>query len=209
MKKMRILAMLLALLLTMGTVVTAATTETDSLLENNKARIEVLPNDDVTKEITIAYGTIKKDGQDVPCEDKITVTVKSDALVVGEQVLILMCKPKADETKDPDVADGNVYFIDQKEVIKSGEITFDVYPSYMRDSIIYISGVTDGLLKAVIVDGLVIGDLDGDGLVNVIDLVQLVQYILDEEYIADADLEEDGDVNVLDLVEIVQIILES
>ena len=51
------------------------------------------------------------------------------------------------------------------------------------------------------------GDLDGDGEVTVLDIVQLVQLIINSEYNATADLNNDGNVDVLDLVLTVQQII--
>ena len=49
------------------------------------------------------------------------------------------------------------------------------------------------------------GDVNADGVVNVIDIVQIVNQVLgndfaDEEFLAQADINEDGTVNVLDVV---------
>ena len=52
-----------------------------------------------------------------------------------------------------------------------------------------------------------LGDVNGDGIVNVIDIVLIVNYILDDLYIIEADLNEDGTVNILDIVILTTIIL--
>ena len=44
------------------------------------------------------------------------------------------------------------------------------------------------------------GDLNGDGVIDVLDLVLLVNMILFGEYSTIADLNEDGVVNILDIV---------
>jgi len=51
------------------------------------------------------------------------------------------------------------------------------------------------------------GDLNGDGMINIQDLIILVNMILDNEYSAIADLNEDGVLNILDIVVYVNIIL--
>ena len=51
------------------------------------------------------------------------------------------------------------------------------------------------------------GDINGDDIVNVLDIVQLVNYVLANEYEENADLNGDGIVNVLDIVQLVNIIL--
>ena len=50
------------------------------------------------------------------------------------------------------------------------------------------------------------GDLNGDGMINIQDLIILVNMILDDEYSTIADLNEDGVVNILDIIIYVNII---
>ena len=61
-------------------------------------------------------------------------------------------------------------------------------------------------------DNLLLGDLNGDGVVNVIDLVLFASYILGqyeftEEQIEVADVNEDENINVVDMVRIANSIL--
>ena len=51
------------------------------------------------------------------------------------------------------------------------------------------------------------GDLNSDGIVNVLDIVQTVNLVLTNEYEGNGDLNGDGIVNVLDIVQLVNIIL--
>jgi len=53
------------------------------------------------------------------------------------------------------------------------------------------------------------GDLNGDGMINIQDLIILVNMILDGEFSTIADLNEDGVVNILDIIIYVNIILGS
>jgi len=53
------------------------------------------------------------------------------------------------------------------------------------------------------------GDLNGDGMINIQDLIILVNMILDGEYSTIADLNEDGVVNILDIIIYVNIILST
>ena len=58
------------------------------------------------------------------------------------------------------------------------------------------------------------GDVNGDFVVNVLDVVAIVQYILgnasfDDDQIAAADLTQDGGVNILDVVAMINIILDD
>ena len=56
-------------------------------------------------------------------------------------------------------------------------------------------------------DFIVTGDLNEDGLVNVLDIVQTVNLVLTSEYEEYGDLNGDGIVNVLDIVQLVNVIL--
>ena len=51
------------------------------------------------------------------------------------------------------------------------------------------------------------GDVNSDGIVNILDIVLLVNLVLSNEYNSSADLNNDGNVNVLDVVVLVNIIL--
>ena len=58
-------------------------------------------------------------------------------------------------------------------------------------------------------DFIIIGDLNGDDLTNVIDIIITINLILDNEFDENADLNFDEHINVLDILLIVNIILES
>jgi len=51
------------------------------------------------------------------------------------------------------------------------------------------------------------GDLNNDGIVNILDVVQLVNIVLINEYNNNVDMNQDGVVNILDIVQLVNIIL--
>ena len=51
------------------------------------------------------------------------------------------------------------------------------------------------------------GDVNSDGIVNILDVVTLVNMVLSNEYNPSADINNDGVVNVLDVVGLVNIIL--
>ena len=57
---------------------------------------------------------------------------------------------------------------------------------------------------------LLIGDFNSDGLVNVIDIVTLVNYVLSSsDYNSQMDLNEDGSVNVVDVITLVNIVFDQ
>ena len=53
------------------------------------------------------------------------------------------------------------------------------------------------------------GDINGDGGLNVLDIVSLVNYVLSGEYNLEVDLNGDGGLNVLDIVYLVNLILSD
>jgi len=58
-------------------------------------------------------------------------------------------------------------------------------------------------------DSIIIGDLNGDDLTNVIDILITINLVLDNEFDENADLNFDGQINVLDILLIVNVILET
>ena len=55
-----------------------------------------------------------------------------------------------------------------------------------------------------------LGDMNSDGLLNVLDVVFLVNTILnDDDYILLGDMNQDGVLNVLDIVQLVNFILDN
>jgi len=87
------------------------------------------------------------------------------------------------------------------ENISSTNINFSIWPvhhDYSLKELSYNITTNDTLL----------GDLNGDGTINVVDIVMLVNIILNgEEYYPVADLNSDGTINVVDIVTLVNIIL--
>ena len=66
----------------------------------------------------------------------------------------------------------------------------------------------------IIEDPIVLGDLDGDGTVTIIDVVILIKvlqgnYNLPEDLAVNADIAEDGKINIYDLVEIKQLLYDN
>ena len=49
------------------------------------------------------------------------------------------------------------------------------------------------------------GDVNGDGVINILDIVQLANMILSDDYQESADLNGDGNLNILDIVQLVNI----
>jgi len=51
------------------------------------------------------------------------------------------------------------------------------------------------------------GDMNQDGVIDILDVIEVVNYILSGEYVEEADINEDGVLNILDLVRYIEIIL--
>ena len=66
-------------------------------------------------------------------------------------------------------------------------------------------------IELVSLNNIIIGDINGDTLINVVDVVQLVNMALGEQTpnLSVGDINQDGIINVLDIVQIVSIILEG
>ena len=54
-----------------------------------------------------------------------------------------------------------------------------------------------------------LGDINNDGLINIQDIILLVNFVLNNEYIELGDLNSDGKINILDIVNLVNIILHG
>ena len=52
-----------------------------------------------------------------------------------------------------------------------------------------------------------LGDINGDDIVNILDVIQVVNLILINEYEQNGDLNQDEVINVLDVIQLVNIIL--
>ena len=53
------------------------------------------------------------------------------------------------------------------------------------------------------------GDINGDGIANILDIISIVNIILDSSYTSTADINYDNIVNILDIIELVNLILSN
>ncbi len=56
-------------------------------------------------------------------------------------------------------------------------------------------------------EGSTLGDLNGDSLVNIQDIILTVNYVLSGDYSSSADLNSDGSISILDIVQLINIVL--
>ena len=94
----------------------------------------------------------------------------------------------------------------------------DLYLLNHEMQIVFNENITNGLNEEIVYttvvdliseipDNEILGDVNGDGILNVIDIVLMVNIILDNEYNLAADVNEDGLVNIVDVVMMVNILV--
>ena len=115
-------------------------------------------------------------------------------------------------------ADGNfIWQGGEVEVTNSGSSKSDMmvgkgqgclFIAWTENGIVYAHRLReDGILGAS--DSSMQGDVNGDGLLNVLDVVSMVNIILLEDCPTEADMNSDTFCNVLDILQLVNIILAS
>ena len=116
-------------------------------------------------------------------------------------------------------ADGNAPWLGEVEVTNSGNSKSDMMVgkgpgcliiAWTENGNVYAHSLReDGTLGAP--DVTLTGDINGDGNINVLDVVMLVDHILnpDTSELESADINSDGNIDVLDVVALVNIILGS
>jgi len=89
------------------------------------------------------------------------------------------------------------FIVDQEGILQYANNEIDTeWMIYVLDE---LTGGNQGIL----------GDINGDGIPNILDLVSLVNLILSGEYMDTGDLNEDGTLNILDVVLLANLILSS
>ena len=89
------------------------------------------------------------------------------------------------------------FIVDQEGILQYANNEIDTeWMIYVLDE---LTGENQGIL----------GDLNGDGIPNILDLVSLVNLILSGEYMDIGDLNEDGTLNILDVVLLANLILND
>ena len=96
---------------------------------------------------------------------------------------------------------------DIDEVTESGTVVWDYsHPGNnaniarsQKYSIDHFDQINDGVL----------GDINGDDIINILDIVSLINLVLSNQYESTADINDDGILNILDIVSLVNIILNN
>ena len=98
--------------------------------------------------------------------------------------------------------------IDIDIIAQATNLTFGEYFGKIIISSNSQSATTIPVSLTVVDDGL-LGDVNGDGVLNILDVVSLLNIILsDDDYISSGDLNQDGQLDILDIVILVNVILE-
>ena len=94
--------------------------------------------------------------------------------------------------------------VDSNQLSSSSEVSYILIESNSNESNIIVP------INVSLIDNTVIGDINGDEIINVLDVVIIVNMIVSNaEYSPEADLNDDAIVNVLDIVLLVNLILNS
>ena len=106
------------------------------------------------------------------------------------------------------------YSLDRKKVVlldanKERRYVFQYSGSGLSDAEVSTLLTAIDELVAEIDDSIISGDVNNDGIINVLDIIAIVNLVLANQYNEIADVNDDGDLNVLDIISIVNIIINS
>ena len=87
-------------------------------------------------------------------------------------------------------------------------LKYQVLGDYIAcDNLLEIPSIASQYLINVECSASEVGDINGDSIINILDIVATVNLVLSSQYNSSADLNSDGQVDILDLVQLVSIIL--
>lgn len=227
-RRIRAAALVLALVLLLGTVAAATdTTETTPKpidYKNAPAQkngIQVAP---------VADGCGVEFAGD---SEALTVTYTNDEkLNVGDMVIVLLLKSDKAVTSDTEangvvttLTAGTIQYIDQADVTEKGKVEFTVFPQNYSNGVIRViaSRTTEGKTEMVLNEPVAavnreyqMGDVDGNGKVNTFDALAVLKYAVHTNskgeteagyeiaYPGRADVNENGVINSFDALAILK-----
>lgn len=177
---LRAAALVLALVLALGTVAAATETTPTTIDYKNapaqKNGIQVAPLDGCTVEF--AEGS-----------EMLTVTYTNEKLNVNDMVIVLLLKSDKAVTSDTEANDvattltaGTIQYINQADVETAGTVTFRVFPQNYSNGVIRLiwkDKTSDGVNTATVAAvkaNYKLGDVDMDGTVTTIDAFKVLRY---------------------------------
>lgn len=182
---LRAAALVLALVLALGTVAAATdTTETTPKpidYKNAPAQkngIQVAP---------VADGCGVEFAGD---SEMLTVTYTNEKLNVGDMVIVLLLKSDKAVTSDTEangvattLTAGTIQYIDQADVTKDGEVTFRVFPQNYSNGVIRLiwkDKTSDGVNTATVAAvnrTYMLGDVNRNGKIDIMDVSDVLLYV--------------------------------
>lgn len=185
-RRIRAAALVLALVLALGTVAAATdTTETTPKpidYKNAPAQkngIQVAPLDSQNCKVEF------KDNS----SEALTVIYTNETLNVGDMVIVLLLKSDKAVTSDTEangvattLTAGTIQYIDQADVETAGTVTFRVFPQNYSNGVIRLiwkDKTSDGVNTATVAAvkaNYKLGDVDMDGTVTTIDAFKVLRY---------------------------------
>ena len=179
-RRIRAAALVLALVLALGTVAAAATPIDYKNAPAQKNGIQVAPLD---SKCTVKF----KDNS----SEALTVTYTNENLKENDMVIVLLLK-SSEAVTDSDVAKnmttsltaGTIQYIDQADVETAGTVTFRVFPQNYSNGVIRLiwkDKTSDGVntvTVAAVNRTYIMGDVNNDGVVSVADAAAALLYIV-------------------------------
>lgn len=185
-RRIRAAALMMALVLALGTVAAAANIEYDKDKNSsaaNKNGIQVAPLDSQNCKVEF------KDNS----SEALTVIYTNKKLNVGDMVIVLLLKSDKAVTSDTEangvettLTAGTIQYIDQADVETAGTVTFRVFPQNYSNGVIRLiwkspdSGGVNTATVAAVNRNYRPGDVDGDGKVLGKDALAVLLYTVND-----------------------------
>ena len=210
---LRAAALVMALVLLLGTVAAATDINYDTKTNANakeKNGIQVAPLDSQNCKVEF------KDNS----SEALTVTYTNEKLNVNDMVIVLLLKSDKAVTSDTEAEDvkptltaGTIQYIDQADVETAGTVTFRVFPQNYSNGVIRLiwkDKTSDGVNTATVAAvnrTYTLGDVNDDGDINILDVAATLYYYVgrssgDNINLLAADVNGDKSVNILDVAAI-------
>lgn len=210
---LRAAALVMALVLALGTVAAAANIEYDKDKNSsaaNKNGIQVAPLDSQNCKVEF------KDNS----SEALTVTYTNEKLNVDDMVIVLLLKSDKAVTSDTEangvattLTAGTIQYINQADVTEKGKVEFTVFPQNYSNGVIRLiwkDKTSDGVNTATVAAvnrTYTLGDVNDDGSINIRDVAATLNYYVGKLSDSDinvlaADVNGDKSVNIRDVAAI-------